>query len=291
MKKNFLIVSIGLILAILVSIFGYQRFKKEPLVSVVMLTYKRADILPQAIESILAQTLKDYELIILNDGSPDNTDDVVKKYADSRIRYYKNPKNMGIAYSRNRVTSLARGKYIAIMDDDDISLPERLAKQVEFLENHPDITVVSGQIKESIWPKVPDDSNLLAAELIRINNIGNANTMFRRNFVQEHNITYPNISYGEDWYFWLEILFAGGKFSAIPDEVIYRKDFTPKHYKANPEHTYEVINNYVGGFFSPENPKAFYEADACTKLKMIATAPTKIFSADYMQQLFELNCF
>ena len=290
--KKYLWAILILLIAFIGVVVGYQRCQK-PLVSVVMLTYKRADIVPQAIDSILAQTFKDFEFIILNDGSPDNTDEVIKKYVkkDSRIRYYKNDQNRGIAYSRNRAASLAKGKYVAIMDDDDESLPERLQKQVEFMEKHPDVTVVSGQIKESIWPEISQDSNQLAAGLIQLNNIGNANTMYRREFVQEHKITYQNVDYGEDWYFWLEILFSGGKFSAISDEVIYRRDFSEKHYKAHPERAYETINQYVGNFFSPENPEAFYQADPCGKLKMIEKAPVQIFTKEYMEMLLKTNCF
>lgn len=289
MKKTGLFIIAVLILA--VSFIGYQR-SMRPLVSVVMLTYKRADIVPAAIESILGQTFTDFEFIILNDGSPDNTDEVIKKYQkkDSRIRYYKNDKNRGIAYSRNRATTLARGKYVAIMDDDDISLPERIQKQSEFLEKNPEITVVSGQIRESIWPAVPGNPDELATKLIQMNNIGNANTMYRRQFVKDHHIEYPNVSYAEDWYFWLEILFSGGKFSAIPEEVIYRNDFSEKHYKAHPEQSHEVINKFIGNFFSKGKPEAFYQADACEKLNMIEKAPVQIFSKSYLRMLKETNC-
>lgn len=92
-----------------------------------MLTYQRAEMLPQAIESILSQTFSDFEFIIINDGSSDDTDEVVAHYNDSRIRYYRNDRNRGIAFSRNRAASLARGKYIMIMDDDDRSFPERMS--------------------------------------------------------------------------------------------------------------------------------------------------------------------
>lgn len=278
-----------LLTVIIASIFGYQRFKK-PLVSVVMLTYQRAEIVPHAIQSILNQSYKNFELIILNDGSSDNTSDVIKEYTDSRIRYFENSKNMGIAYSRNRTLSLAKGKYIMIMDDDDESLPWRMQKQVDFLETHPDITVVSGQLKDSIWSPVPQDTNVLAGELIQKNIVGNANTMFRREFVTKHHITYPDLTYGEDWYFWLKILFTGGKFSAIPDEVIKRNDYSKKHYLADSAQTYLAINKFVGSFFSPGNPQKFYDADACTKLHMIADAPTQIFTPGYLQELIKVNC-
>lgn len=274
---------------IITCVFGYQRITR-PLVSVVMLTYQRADIVPDAIQSILNQTYTDFEFIILNDGSTDDTSKVVKKYKDSRIRYYENKTNKGIAYSRNRALSLARGKYIMIMDDDDISLPDRMQKQVNFLETHPDITVVSGQLKDSIWSQIPQDTNLLAGDLIQQNIIGNANTMFRRSFVTKHKITYPDVSYGEDWYFWLKILFSGGKFSAIPDDVITRNEFSQKYYHADPQNTYKIINKLVGSFFSPGNPEKFFEADACEKLRMISLAPIQIFTKEHLNMLLNLNC-
>lgn len=288
MNKRVWMALVFLVCAVIV-FFGYQR-QRQPLVSVVMLTYQRADMVPNAIQSILEQSYNHFEFIILNDGSTDNTADVIKRYNDSRIHYYENPKNMGINYSRNKALSFASGKYVMIMDDDDVSMPDRMKKQVEFLETHPDITVVSGQLKDSLWAQIPQDSNLLAGELIQQNIIGNANTMFRRSFVVKHKIMYPDISYGEDWFFWLNILFAGGKFSAIADDVIVRNDYSPKHYQANPKHTYDAINKLVGSFFSPDDPQKFYDANPCEKLNMIANAPKRIFTSDYLQKLISINC-
>ena len=289
MKKNFLFAT-ALLSVIVIGFIGYQRMKK-PLVSVVMLTYKRADIVPEAIESILNQTYKNFELIILNDGSPDNTDDVIAGYLkkDSRISYYKNDKNRGIAYSRNRVTALAKGKYVAIMDDDDISLPNRLEKQVDFMEKNPEIDVLAGQIKD--LSRIPESHNEIATGLIQYNNFGNANTMYRRQIVQKYQIKYPNFNYGEDWHFWLQILFKGGKFAAISDDVVIRRGDSKKHYSAKPETSHELIHQFVGNFFSPENTQAFYKADACSKLNMIKKAPVQIFTKDYLQNLIQSNCF
>ena len=131
MKKRLAAIILVLFVALSALCYiGYRR-QKAPAVSVVMLTYQRADMLPKALESILAQTFPDFEFIIINDGSTDKTDEVIARYKDSRIRYYKNSRNRGIAYSRNRAASLARGKYIMIMDDDDRSLPSRMALQAD----------------------------------------------------------------------------------------------------------------------------------------------------------------
>lgn len=278
--------AIVIILVAIAGIFYGYRWGNPPTVSVVMLTYKRAYMLPKAIESILAQTYKDFEFIILNDGSPDNTDEIMKKYTDSRIRYYKNSENKGIAYSRNRATSLARGKYVMIMDDDDISLPERMKLQVDYLETHPEITVVAGQIIGS--PLVPESHDDIVVGLIQYHNLGNANIMYRREFITKHKIMYKeDIEYGEDWYFWLQMLFSGAHFASMSDDVVIRNAYTLKHYKIDVPHLNKQVTEYVGCFFSPENPKAFYEADVCEKLKMIA--PKHILSEEYMEQLQTAN--
>ncbi len=259
------------------------------MVSVVMLTYKRADMLPQAIESILAQTYKDFEFIILNDGSPDNTDEVIAKYKDPRIRYYKNAENKGIAFSRNRAASLARGKYIMIMDDDDTSLPERMQKQVEYLETHPETTAVAGQI--TALPRIPASHNDIVAGLIQYNNFGNANIMYRRNFAVKNNLRYnERLQASEDWEFWLKMLFAGAKFAAVPEDVLLRNSASKKHYGMSYEDANAPIRQMVGSYFSPTDPVAFYAANACGKLNLIASK--HIVSEDYLQALLQANnCF
>ena len=121
----------------------------EPRVSVLTPVYNtNIEHLHQCIDSILNQTFTDFEFIILND-SPENTEleSEILSYSDKRIKYYKNDKNIGISESRNRLLQLARGEYIAIFDHDDISIPDRLACQVEFLDTHPNIGVIGGWLQ------------------------------------------------------------------------------------------------------------------------------------------------
>ena len=118
-----------------------------PKVSVITPIYNTPkDHLRETIDSILNQTFTDFEYIILND-SPDNTelDEIVASYTDSRIRYYRNKKNIGLEESTNKLLDLAKGEYVAVFDHDDISLPDRLKKEVEYLDYHPDVGLVSGQ--------------------------------------------------------------------------------------------------------------------------------------------------
>ena len=113
-----------------------------PLVSVNMPVYNGEKFIGQAIESILAQTYPHFELVIVDDGSTDGTLRVIEGYADARIRVVRNPRNLGLSLTRNRGIEASRGEYIAILDSDDVALPERLAEQVAFLEANPGFGLV-----------------------------------------------------------------------------------------------------------------------------------------------------
>ena len=109
-----------------------------PVISVIMPVYNTKEkFLREAVESILNQTFTDFEFIIINDGSDSITEDIILSYKDLRIKYLKNEQNLGIVQSLNKAVKTAKGKYIARMDADDISMPHRLEKQYEFMENHP----------------------------------------------------------------------------------------------------------------------------------------------------------
>lgn len=128
-----------------------------PLVSVVMAVYNGEDYIAEAIDSMLAQTLADFELLIVDDGSQDNSAEIIRscRKCDSRIRVFRHERNMGAADARNRALSAATGEYLTIMDCDDISMPSRLEKQVAFLQSNPhvDVVGVSGRaVSERLAP-------------------------------------------------------------------------------------------------------------------------------------------
>lgn len=107
------------------------------LVSIIMPSYNTAKFISETIESVLAQTYTDWELIIVDDCSTDNTGEVVESFLpDNRIKYIKNEKNSGAAVSRNRALCEAKGKWIAFLDSDDVWLPEKLEKQIAFMEKN-----------------------------------------------------------------------------------------------------------------------------------------------------------
>lgn len=119
----------------------------NPKISVLMSAYNSAAYLRDAIESILDQTYTAFEFIIINDGSKDQSTEIIQSYNDTRIRLVQNVRNLGLIVSLNKGIELARGKYIARMDADDISIKERLEKQVCFFETHQNIGVVGSFIE------------------------------------------------------------------------------------------------------------------------------------------------
>ena len=109
---------------------------KNELVSIIMPSYNTAEYIAESIESVLNQTYENWELIIVDDCSTDNTDEIVQQFDDERIKYHKNKKNSGAAVSRNRALKLARGKWIAFLDSDDLWLPEKLEMQINFMSSN-----------------------------------------------------------------------------------------------------------------------------------------------------------
>lgn len=205
----------------------FAHAQNEPKISIVMSTFNRADYLPAAIESILNQTFKDFEFIIVNDGSTDNTDTVLNAYArqDSRIKILKNKTNQGLINSLNRGLDLARGTYIARMDDDDFSLPHRLEIQANYLDTHPDITVLGGayftredKTLRMGGPPTPEMAKIIS--FIRVP-VLHPTTMIRRDFLNKHGIRY-NKKYpsSEDTDFFHQIAVKGGKILNLGDPLL-----------------------------------------------------------------------
>ncbi len=139
-----------------------------PKVTVFIPVYNREHYIGEAIESILAQTFSDFEILLIDDGSTDLSVEKVRSYTDARIRLVCNDENLGIPKTRNRGVSLARGQYMAMLDSDDRAYPDRLEKQVAFLDLHPEYAQLGswcrmmdahGQVLKTIkrQPILPDD--------------------------------------------------------------------------------------------------------------------------------------
>ncbi|WP_375580219.1 glycosyltransferase [Marivirga tractuosa] len=114
----------------------------SPILSIVMPAFNAGTYIKDSIESVLNQTFDNFELIIINDGSTDETESIIRLFEDKRIRYYSNEKNRGLFFTRNKGLSLSVGKYIAMLDSDDIAIQDRFEYQINFLENNPDTVLV-----------------------------------------------------------------------------------------------------------------------------------------------------
>jgi glycosyltransferase involved in cell wall biosynthesis len=202
--------------------------KGIPVVSVNMPVYNTSEFLREAIESILNQTFADFEFIIVNDCSTDNSREIISSYKDSRIKYIENPVNLGVAETRNIAIKNSAGKYIAIMDSDDVSLPVRLEKQVAFLESHPDIGLCGSYMKTTgnihdIVCKTPLKHNDIRAALLFRPGIWNGTVFMRRDLIIRHKIFLDkNFKAAEDYLF-LSNLIEDTKFANLPEVLgLYR---------------------------------------------------------------------
>ncbi len=118
-----------------------------PLISVNMAAFNAGKYISEAIQSVISQTFQNWELIIINDCSTDNTVDEISKFIDKRIKVFHNQQNEGIVYTRNRALHYSQGKYVAVLDADDVFLPEKLSVQVNFLETHNDYGMVGSAFR------------------------------------------------------------------------------------------------------------------------------------------------
>lgn len=250
----------------------------HPLVSVVMPTYNRAEFLSESIESILKQTFKDFEFIIIDDGSTDNSDIILKSYAqkDSRIKIIKNKTNLGRSPSRNIGNAIAKGKYIAVMDSDDISLPNRLAVSVRYLEKNKPLTLVCHNYytdntqSSSNWMPTPQLNISLNVGVYPIHHI-----LVKRDFLVNNAVYYDeSLIFGEDYDLYRQIYQAGGKLAQINTALS-----KIRIHHSNPEEYYALsspnINKIRAKFLSKFgiNPNETLEWKTSDCLKFLYDTP------------------
>lgn len=202
----------------------------QPLVTVLMPVYNGEKHLAPAIESILGQTYGNFELLIMDDGSTDRSGNIVRSFRDQRIRYRKSETNQGIEQTLNEGIRLASGTFIARMDADDISLPQRLALQVAYMERYPETGVLGGAIRylkqnkpgKIVTPPLSDDE--IRVHFLFHNPIFHPAVMFRKKLVEHH--AYPlDYRYAEDYRLWTE-LSDRTIFANIPNMIL--------HYRIHP---------------------------------------------------------
>lgn len=195
-----------------------------PKVSVIMTAFNREKFISEAIRSVFQQSFTDLELIIIDDGSTDKTAEVASRFMyDSRVRVVKNEKNLGIARTRNKGLELARGKYIAPLDSDDIWLDrEKLRKQVEFLDENPDYCLLGGgimhididskPIKKVLFPIY---DSLIRNIILQFNPFAQSTLLFRKAVALECGGYSTEYVICDDYDLWLK-MGTKHKFTNIP---------------------------------------------------------------------------
>jgi glycosyltransferase involved in cell wall biosynthesis len=190
------------------------------MISVILPAYNASNFIAESINSILNQTYEDFELIIVNDGSKDQTEEIVNSFKDSRIKLVNNDSNMGIVFSLNKAIAISKGKFIARMDSDDIAMEGRLAKQIEYLHNNNlEICGCSiktfGSMKKTItYPELIEDVrffSIFGSPLAHPTVLGYAN-LFKKYF-------YNNVV-AEDYDLWSRMLIDGVRIGSMQDSLL-----------------------------------------------------------------------
>ena len=277
-----------------------------PFISVVMPVYNGEKYLSEAIESILNQTFLNFELIVINDGSTDNTAGILDRYRKKDRRIVKNShtQNQGIVYSLNQGLKLARGKYIARMDSDDISCSDRLEKQAGYLESNPQIGILGGDViyinpagQELSRMEHPHDDLSIRWTCLLNNVFFHPTVMFRRSILIENELTYKSAFQSvEDYAFWVEFL-EHTKGANLDQVLIYyrlhpgsltsksRNEQTKKHNQVS----WAYINRIFPDYHVPSLEHAMLVAAFSGKLNVSSNSFRPIL-AEYYLKLWHLFC-
>lgn len=204
---------------------------KDLLVSVIMPAYNAEKFIGESIESILNQTFKDFEFIILDDCSADKTWEIIQEYAkkDERIVAVKNEKNLNIALNRNKGVEMSKGEYVVWQDADDISKPERIEKLVNYMESHPEVGICGsnfegfyGDVTLGVREFISED-DVLRSNIFKFSPVSQGTAIIRKECFNTVGVYNPDYPVAED----LEFSFRVGekyKFSNIPEVLLMYRE-------------------------------------------------------------------
>lgn len=230
-----------------------DRINKKPLVSVIVPAYNAQDYIDTAVRSVLAQTMPDLEILVLDDCSKDETSARIRRLAqtDHRIRPVFNEENMGVAKTRNRGLDMAQGQYVALLDADDFWYPNKLEKQLAVIRSTGADVVYSGyalvdndgkKIKDFFAPPTETMDSLLTQ-----NGIGCSTVMLSRKVVDHYR--FRTDYYHEDYVLWMQLLQDGLKAVGIPEPLVdYRVHANSRaaNKLASSGHRWYIYRHFLG---------------------------------------------
>ena len=198
-------------------------------VSVLMPVYNKAPFVKEAIDSVLNGSFQDFEIVCVDDKSTDEGVAVLRSIADPRVRIIELAENLGPAGAANRCLDEARGDYLVRLDADDLAVPDRLSKQVAYMDAHPEVVASGGHLqlfgaRDRLW-KFPIDHEDCMANLLFGVPVSQGASIMRRSLVEQHHLRYdpswPRV--GEDWLFWLRVSRVG-RFGNLDEAMtLYRR--------------------------------------------------------------------
>ncbi|MCG6137407.1 MAG: glycosyltransferase [Nostoc sp. LLA-1] len=214
----------------------------NPEVSVIIPAYNTAAYISQTIESALGQTLKNIEVIVVDDASTDETPEVARSFTDERLKVFVNPQNLGVAATRNRALKEAKGRWIAVLDSDDWYAPERLEKLLQ-LPHTQNADIIADDLflirdgEDAPWSTLINESGEVIEEIKQIDpqyfvetdvygqqglHLGLSKPLFRRDFMLKHDIKYDaSMKVSEDFWLALKCLVRGARFFLLPQSYYY----------------------------------------------------------------------
>jgi len=234
-----------------------------PRVSVVIPLFNGERYIRECVESVLRQTFGDLELIVVDDGSSDQGKEIVQACSDPRIRLLQHPANQGVANATNTGVDAAEGEYVALLDQDDIAYPQRLEKQVAFLDEHPRIAFVGGGMQcfgaDHSEAKAPAQDAIIKANLLAgAGNLYNPTVMLRKSVLAEKQLRW-NGEYlsAFDWAFYAEAMRKGVRFANLSEPLVkYRiHDAQYSRHQAQIRNVLQAIRlGVMQAYFPPLTP-------------------------------------
>ncbi len=221
-----------------------------PKVSVIIAAYNTERFIQHAVESVLDQTFLDFELIVVDDGSTDNTAAILNGFTDNRMKVVQQ-ENAGRYSANNRAMSMARGQYFANLDADDLFLRQKLERQVSYLDENPEIGLV-GTLATIVHPKTGKEylSHYLITDaeirrnIVRVNPFIHSSVMFRREAVEKVGAYSTEAAYGwlADYEYWIRIM-RYFRVANIPEVLTVKREFSEgvTHTRKLPEHLYTAL--------------------------------------------------
>ena len=246
----------------------------KPLVSVLIPCYNCEPYVREAVMSIMRQSYANLEILVIDDGSTDNTGNILKKLAeeDTRIVYIKNEKNLKLIATLNKGLDLCKGKYIARMDADDISVPTRIEKQVDFLEKHPNIGVVGTYTKNfgannRTW-KMETKDKYIRTNLLFSSCFAHPAVMMRTSVLRDNHLYYnTDYPHAEDYKLWCDIA-QYTELANIPEVLLHyrinKNQVSYKYHKKQKETAQKIRKEYINNFLTKKDIPIRFSAQSDT---------------------------